>query len=176
MAKYFQGALFLGFVLSIGLFALRPAAPCASSSSPDTPSRPAPEQIPASPRTVVAPGVPPTALSAAASAPADSSAIIQAADAPAQRPHHPPVVLPLAFQELDAALLGLNEEQEAAIAQIRARFLAEIGGAKQDPSDPLYLQKWQQAQPECDALFSWKLGRTLYQQAQLQAHASSRAH
>ena len=83
------------------------------------------------------------------------------------------VAMPLVFQQLDAELLHLNPQQVAVIEQLRASFIKKIGGTNQSPDDPIYLEKWQEAQPESDAMLWLHLGKDIYQQAQLQAFASA---
>ena len=73
------------------------------------------------------------------------------------------VAMPLAFQQLDPELFHLNRQQIAAIEQLRTRFIEQIGGTNQSPDDPAYLEKWQKAQPEIDAMLWLQLGKGLYQ-------------
>jgi hypothetical protein len=58
--------------------------------------------------------------------------------------------LPLVFQRVDLNALGLNDDEKAAIEGLRQQFIEEIGGTNQNPSDPVYLARWQQARPEID--------------------------
>ena len=44
---------------------------------------------------------------------------------------------------------------------------AEIGGADQDPSDPAYRERWDNAQPETDNLLEGMIGSTAFQNYQL---------
>ena len=69
-----------------------------------------------------------------------------------------PVTQPLVLQNIDLSALNLTEEQKQAITTIRQDFLKQIGGANQDPSDPAYLARWQQAQPAADDLLKAYLG------------------
>src|SRR5262245_3273780 len=43
------------------------------------------------------------------------------------------VAMPLAFQQLDSEFLHLSQQQVAALEQIRARFIEQIGGTNQSP-------------------------------------------
>ncbi len=51
---------------------------------------------------------------------------------------------PLAFLNSPAEA-GLTAEQSAALAQIGDDFVKNVGGPGQDPTDPAYRQKWQNA-------------------------------
>src|SRR5262249_13405897 len=81
------------------------------------------------------------------------------------------ILMPLVFQEINLADLELNDQQIAAIEDLRAKFIEKIGGTNQDVRDPAYLDRWQESQPENDALLWWAVGKDIYQQFQLQAHA-----
>ena len=85
---------------------------------------------------------------------------------PVRRPNQPsagpPVLMPLVFQSFDPAALGLNDDQVQVIAGLRQNFMDQIGGASQDPSDPAYLARWQQAQPVLDSTLQGMLGSDVY--------------
>lgn len=83
------------------------------------------------------------------------------------------VRMPLVFQDFGNGLWNLTDGQLDAIEEIRGSFLNQIGGMEQDPGDPAYLEKWQKAQPEMDAQLWFKLGKDIFQQAQLIAFASA---
>lgn len=83
------------------------------------------------------------------------------------------VRMPLVFQDFGSGLWNLTDGQLDAIEEIRSSFLSQIGGMEQDPADPAYLEKWQKAQPEIDAQLWFKLGKDIFQQAQLIAFASA---
>ena len=70
-----------------------------------------------------------------------------------------PVRMPLVFQTQALATLKLNDEQREELAELAQQFLQEIGGVNQDPNDPAYRAKWQQAQPKFDALIVSAIGR-----------------
>ncbi len=70
--------------------------------------------------------------------------------------------LPLALREVNWALLELEPDQVAAIEELREQFLARIGGADQDPTDPNYLERWLRAQPEIDEALPGLIGREAY--------------
>ena len=70
-----------------------------------------------------------------------------------------PVRMPLVFQTRALARLKLNAEQSTELRELAQQFVQEIGGANQDPSDPAYLARWQQAQPKFDGLIVNVIGR-----------------
>ena len=91
-----------------------------------------------------------------------------AAQPPPRRPVPPQsIVLPLVLQEVDATALGLNEQQRQVIAELRQTFMEEIGGENQNPGDPAYLARWQEAQPEVDDPLKGKLGFAAYSDYQM---------
>jgi hypothetical protein len=85
----------------------------------------------------------------------------------------PPIVLPLAMQEVDVSGLALSDDQKQAIANVRQEFLEQIGGASQNPDDPAYLQRWQNAQPAADNLLLGFLGNQAYTEYQVRAYQLS---
>lgn len=80
-----------------------------------------------------------------------------------------PILMPLVFQEVDLSKLGLGDEQVAAIADLRERFLDDVGGLGQNPNDPVYLQKWLKSQPEIDSDLRAMIGVTAFQNYQIEA-------
>ena len=84
-----------------------------------------------------------------------------------------PVPEPLIFQPVDPAKLNLTSEQSRIIDKLRQNFLQEIGGTNQDPNNPAYLERWQKAQPEADAVLRGMLGTSLYQNYQMAALAGA---
>jgi hypothetical protein len=69
---------------------------------------------------------------------------------------------PLALQKPNLANLKLTPEQTAAIENVRQQFINDIGGTNQDPNNPDYLARWQQAQPKSDTLLRGWLGHNAY--------------
>lgn len=67
-------------------------------------------------------------------------------------------VLPLVLRAVDPARLQLDPQQEAALAELRADFIAELGGRNQDPADPGYAQRWNRLQPQSDQLVRGMIG------------------
>jgi hypothetical protein len=89
-------------------------------------------------------------------------------------PPTPPPALPLALQEVNPALMTLTPEQLEVIAQVRENFNQAVGGLNQDPDDPDYLARWQQAQPQADTMLEGLLGNSFYQNYQMAVAASGR--
>jgi hypothetical protein len=79
------------------------------------------------------------------------------------------VVIPLALKDVDPSDLKLDDRQIAVIAELRQKFQEDVGGPGQDPNDPAYLRRWQEAQRENDELFTGMLGGQFYLDYQLQA-------
>ncbi len=52
----------------------------------------------------------------------------------------------------------LNQEQQAALAQVQQQFIQALGGTSQNPQDPAYLAQWQMAQEESDDATRASLG------------------
>lgn len=77
--------------------------------------------------------------------------------------------MPLVLQPVDASALNLNEQQMQVVQDLRQQFLDEIGGPNQDPADPAYRERWQNAQPETDASLRGALGITVFENFQLAA-------
>ena len=78
-------------------------------------------------------------------------------------------VLPLVFQEIDLSRLNLNPDQLQAIDDLRQRFLDEIGGLQQDPSDPAYRERWTKSQPQIDDDLRGMIGIAAFQNYQVEA-------
>ena len=77
--------------------------------------------------------------------------------------------MPLVFQKVDVAALGLAPGQVKAIDELRQQFMDQIGGSGQDAADPAYRERWQQAQPESDEMLRGMIGINAFQNYQLQA-------
>ena len=67
-------------------------------------------------------------------------------------------VLPLVLRDIDPTVMQLDQEQQAALVEVRAQFVASIGGTNQDVTDPAYAKRWQEAQPESDRLLRGMIG------------------
>jgi len=81
----------------------------------------------------------------------------------------PSAILPVVFQDVDVSEMNLSEAQRKAITSIRQDFLAQIGDTNQNPNDPLYLERWQKAQPQADAQAQAMLGIEAYLDYQTKA-------
>ena len=80
-----------------------------------------------------------------------------------------PPAMPLVFQEIDLSELNLNNDQLQAIADLRERFLDEIGGLEQDPHDQAYWERWQKSQPGIDDDLRGMIGVAAFQNYQVAA-------
>ncbi len=87
----------------------------------------------------------------------------------AQRVQAHPPIYPLALQNVDLSALGLNQDQQQIVAEIRQDFIDAIGGTNQDSSDPGYLARWQKAQAESDEKIKGMLGVTVFENIQIAA-------
>lgn len=91
----------------------------------------------------------------------------------------PAATMPEAFQNIDTTALGLDDDQMQAIAALQKQFVDQVGGTNQDPNDPAYLARWQQAQPGADSMLRAIMGSQTYaryqmmQLKQAQAEAAS---
>jgi hypothetical protein len=81
------------------------------------------------------------------------------------------VSMPLVFQDVDLSALALDSGQSQAIEDLRQRFVEEIGGLNQDPTDAAYRERWQQSQPENDGLLRGFIGVRAWQDYQLAARS-----
>lgn len=86
-----------------------------------------------------------------------------------EAPESEPIVVPVVFQDVDLTAMNLSEDQKQAMADIRQEFLQQIGGTNQDPNDPAYLKRWQEAQPAADAQAQAMLGMEAYLDYQIKA-------
>ena len=78
-----------------------------------------------------------------------------------------PARLPLVFREFDPVVLGLSEQDVAAIETLQAQFQADVG--PQNARDPAYRRRWQNAQWEADQKLRSMLGWTVFNRYQLEA-------
>jgi len=69
---------------------------------------------------------------------------------------------PLFLQNVNWNALGLDASQQAAIAQVRQKFINDIGGPSQNPNNPTYLPRWQTAQNNADDQLRGLLGAQAY--------------
>ena len=58
--------------------------------------------------------------------------------------------LPLVFLPVDPKSMKITPDQQKIIDQLQQSFLDQIGDANQDPNDPRYRERWEQARPLID--------------------------
>ena len=78
------------------------------------------------------------------------------------------VPIPLVFQPLDPDTLKLNDQQKVLLERLRQTFVQEIGGANQNPTDPQYLERWEQAQMAADSQLKTVFGKEIYSRYQVE--------
>jgi len=108
--------------------------------------------------------------------PAETVAEVPAASKPSRQSSSQAdaaVSMPLVFQDVDLAALKLDSGQRQAIEDLRQRFVEQLGGPNQDPTEPAYQERWQQAQPENDGLLRGLIGVRAWQDYQLAASHES---
>jgi len=81
-------------------------------------------------------------------------------------------VLPLVFRNVTNAL-ELSEQQLQTFAELQQKFVEDLGGLDQDPSDPDYRQRWQVEQQTSDDLLLALLGGEFYVSYELATFRSS---
>jgi hypothetical protein len=81
-------------------------------------------------------------------------------------PTNVPGPMPLVLQNIDPTALNLTGEQTLVIQNIRQKFLEQVGGANQDPNDPAYQARWQNAQTAADNMLRGMLGYQVFAQYQ----------
>jgi hypothetical protein len=74
-----------------------------------------------------------------------------------------PAVMPFVFRRVDISTLKLNKQQLQVVNDLRQNFLDQIGGSNQNPNDPAYLKRWQEAQPLADNMLRGMLGDKAYE-------------
>src|SRR5579862_2461632 len=112
---------------------------------------------------------PPAQENAAPARQAVSSANPAEAGQAASVPPEKPPTMPLAFME-PGPDVQLTDDQRNALQNIRRSFIDSIGGPNQNPSDPQYLARWKQAQPDLDAQVHATLGDEIYSELQIRAN------
>jgi hypothetical protein len=68
--------------------------------------------------------------------------------------------LPLIFQTKALESLNLGPEPLSDIKALKTQFIEQIGGLSQDPSDPAYLARWQNARSKVDASLPQVIGQS----------------
>ncbi len=82
------------------------------------------------------------------------------------------VSYPLVFQNVDLTSLHLGPDQMQAVENLKQSFVNQIGGQNQNPNDPAYRQRWQEAQDTADNMLRDLLGWTGFQSYQIAARAN----
>jgi hypothetical protein len=100
---------------------------------------------------------------------ATSADALAPSQSPRQNAPYAVVCMPLVFQDVDWTALKLDSGQRQVIDDLRQRFVEELGGPCQNPSDPAYRERWQQVQPENDSLLRGLIGVNAWQDYQLAA-------
>lgn len=80
----------------------------------------------------------------------------------------PVATIPAALAEAPPSL-GLTEQQNATLEKLRHDFVAAVGGVDQDPANPEYARRWQEAQLSSDQLFRLHFGEAAFVQMQIVA-------
>ena len=93
--------------------------------------------------------------------PAASSTPEASTPAPEQKTTAP---LPLVFRRIDPKLMKITPDQQKIIDQLQQSFLDQIGDANQDPNDPQYRERWEQARPLIDQQLKAQLGQQFFLQ------------
>jgi hypothetical protein len=83
--------------------------------------------------------------------------------------------LQLAFANIDPLASGLSISQAHALDSLRAKFIRDVGGPNQNPADPTYSRRWQNAQPANDAELRLCFGADFVEQLALQAAQEEQA-
>jgi hypothetical protein len=78
-------------------------------------------------------------------------------------------VYPFVLRNVNLDALGLTVAQKTAVQELQQQFINDVGGLNENPSDPGYLRRWQQAQPQSDQLLKAMLGITAWENYQLLA-------
>jgi hypothetical protein len=66
--------------------------------------------------------------------------------------------------------LAFTPEQAARLNKLAEEFVAAVGGSNQDPSDPAYKRRWQEAQWLSDQQFRAFFGTRVFAEMQKQAY------
>ncbi len=77
--------------------------------------------------------------------------------------------MPVVFQEIDPAAMKLTDTQKQVISQLRQQFIDQVGGTNQNPADPAYRARWDQAKKVTDDTLRGLLGNQFYLNYRLQA-------
>lgn len=70
---------------------------------------------------------------------------------------------PLVLENVDVNSLGLNAQQVQALAMIKQQLIDAAGGPGQNPNDPAYQKRLQDAEPAAENMLRGMLGEIAYQ-------------
>ncbi len=93
--------------------------------------------------------------------PAASSTTETSAPEPEQKTTLP---VPLVFRPVDPKWMKITPDQQKIIDELQQSFLDQIGDANQDPNDPQYRERWEQARPLIDQQLKAQLGQSFFLQ------------
>jgi|GEM_PF-6547058 len=82
---------------------------------------------------------------------------------------------PLVMMDLPPAVLGAQEGLAAAVDRLREKFIADIGGDSQNPSDPAYLERWTHGVASNDEQLRSAIGWEAYNTLLVAAHQAQKA-
>jgi len=91
--------------------------------------------------------------------PTSSSTVPTPQMAPAENKESP---LPLVFQPVDPRSMEITPEQQEVLDWLQQNFLDQISDANQDPNDPQYRQRWEEARPLIDEQLKLQLGQDFF--------------
>ena len=77
-------------------------------------------------------------------------------------PHRKTAPLPLVFRSVDPKSMKITPDQQKVIDRLQQSFLDQIGDANQDPNDPAYRERWEQARPLVDQQLKAQLGQSFF--------------
>lgn len=69
--------------------------------------------------------------------------------------------------------MDLTPAQEQKLDDLALQFLDDVGGADQEPDDPAYRDRWNQAVPENDSQYKLFFGSVAFVQQQLRAYQAT---
>ena len=96
---------------------------------------------------------------------ATAPASLAADESPEDSANRP--ALPLVLHEVDLTPLNLNSNQMEIVDDLRQKFISKIKETSQNPDDPVYFERWQQAQSEVDNQLRGMIGFEAFQKYQM---------
>ena len=86
-----------------------------------------------------------------------------------QVPRQTTAPIPMVFQPVDPGALKLTDQQKILLERLRQTFVQEIGGPNQNPNDPRYLERWEQAQMAADSQLKTLFGNDIFSLYQVES-------